>query len=289
MKAFMMLTVLVVAASVSLPSGRDVAKQLSRVALGPLIRTTVAHHAAAPIDYKAVSDDIAEAINPLKGPTLLRLAWHSSGPYRKKLKGFGTIDRFEEEEPRHGHGGNLEKAVKWLEPVKTKYGDALTYGDLYTLAGVTAIRRQARGPVVPWSYGRRVDRPLEAGAPDGGEETGLRYDVFSRMGFTDKDFVALSGAHALGRFNGRLTSAYYSLLLNEPWTPRHWDGPLRYEDPSKDLVMLPSDLLLRDDTKFRKYAEVYAKNLGTFFRDLTVAFQKLEELGCTGLTPVDWA
>jgi len=166
---------------------------------------------------------------------------------------------------------------------------------------------------VPWSYGR-VDQPVDAVAPDGRlpdadkgtpEKTAkhLRYDIFYRMGFTDKDIVALSGAHALGRCNTfnsgydgfwtptpvLLTNAYYSLLLNVPWKLRDWDGPPQYEDPSKKLMMLPSDLLLRDDKKFRKYTEVYAKDLGTFFRDFAVAFQKLEELGCTGLTPVEWA
>mmetsp|Transcript_450 Transcript_450/g.1748 ORF Transcript_450/g.1748 Transcript_450/m.1748 type:complete len:127 (-) Transcript_450:314-694(-) len=125
------------------------------------------------------------------------------------------------------------------------------------------------------------------------------------MGFDDREIVVLSGAHALGRchpdasgYSGPwtptptlLTNSYYNLILNLPWTVKKWDGPLQYEDPSGALMMLPSDLLLRDDPKFAKYTKIYAKDNAKFFADFAVAFQKLEELGCTGLTPdpVEWA
>jgi catalase (peroxidase I) len=36
-----------------------------------------------------------------------------------------------------------------LEDVKKKYGDSLSYADLYTLAGVVAIK-ELGGPTVPW-------------------------------------------------------------------------------------------------------------------------------------------
>ena len=37
--------------------------------------------------------------------------------------------------------------MEWLEPIKRKYGPALSYADLYTLAGVVAIKA-ANGPVI---------------------------------------------------------------------------------------------------------------------------------------------
>ena len=123
------------------------------------------------------------------------------------------------------------------------------------------------------------------------------------MGFSDREIVALSGAHALGRchpdasgYDGpwtptptTLNNGYYSLLLNVEWTPRAWDGPFQYEDPSKKLMMLPSDLLLLTDKKFLKYTKQYATDNARFFKDFAAAFQKLEENGCSGLTPTEWA
>ena len=63
----------------------------------------------------------------------------------------------------------------------------------------------------------------------------------------------------------------------------------QYEDPSKKLMMLPSDLLLVTDKKFAKYTKQYAKDNAMFFKDFAAAFQKLEENGCSGLTPTEWA
>lgn len=96
--------------------------------------------AASGVDYKAVANDIAEIIkgDGDKGPTLVRLAWHSSGTYDKISKtggsSLGTI-RFKEELAHGGNAGLADTAVAWLEPIKKKYGEDLSYADLYTLAG----------------------------------------------------------------------------------------------------------------------------------------------------------
>ena len=209
--------------------------------------------AADAVDYKAVAADIAKIIksDPDKGPTFLRLAWHSSGDYSKQAQDGGSRGgtiRFKEE---LAHGGNagLAKAVKWLEPVKKAHPGA-SYADIFTLAGVVAIK-EANGPIIGWSSGR-VDEPVSSVAPDGRlpnadmgspQKTAdhLRDGVFYRMGFDDREIVALSGAHALGRchpdasgYDGpwtptptTLNNGYYSLLLNVEWTPRDWDGPFR--------------------------------------------------------------
>lgn len=96
---------------------------------------------AASVDYKAVSADVAALVkaNPDWGPTLVRLAWHSSGTYDKASQtggsGGGTI-RFASELAHGGNAGLASTAVEWLEPVYKKYSaDGLSYADLYTLAG----------------------------------------------------------------------------------------------------------------------------------------------------------
>ena len=97
--------------------------------------------ASGTVDYKAVADDIAAMIKevPDRGPTLVRLAWHSSGTYDKMMNdggsGGGTI-RFKEELAHGGNAGLADTAVKWMDPIHAKYADqGLSYADLYTLGG----------------------------------------------------------------------------------------------------------------------------------------------------------
>lgn len=172
------------------------------------------------------------------------------------------------------------------------------------------------GPTIGWSSGR-TDEPVEAVTPDGrlpnaetGEEGADEDDaahlrtIFNRMGFNDQEIVALSGAHALGRchttasgYDGPWTptpttfnNAYYTILQGLKWTPKEWDGPFQYvNSPAGNLMMLPTDLVLLQDKKFLKWVKVYGKDGAKFFKDFSTAFQKLEELGTSGLTPTEYA
>jgi Peroxidase len=116
---------------------------------------------------------------------------------------------------------------------------------------------------------------------------------FYRMGFSDQEIVALSGAHALGRchtdrsgFEGPWTFSpttfsndYYKLLLSERWVSRSWKGPSQLQDKkTKSLMMLPSDMALVQDREFKKHVERYAKDSKAFFEDFAKAFKKLEEV-----------
>jgi Peroxidase len=99
---------------------------------------------AAPVksvDYKAVAEDIASLVKevPDRGPTLVRLAWHSSGTYDKMLKNGGSSGgtiRFKEELAHGGNAGLASTAVEWMDPIQKKYADqGLSFADLYTLGG----------------------------------------------------------------------------------------------------------------------------------------------------------
>jgi cytochrome c peroxidase len=135
---------------------------------------------------------------------------------------------------------------------------------------------------------------IDGRLPDGSKAADHLRHIFNRMGFNDQEIVALSGAHALGRchkdrsgFDGpwtfsptMLTNDYYNLLLSEKWNWRKWDGPKQYEDKgSKSLMMLPADMALIQDKKFRPHVERYAKNQDEFFRDFADVVTKLFELG----------
>ncbi|KAG8468917.1 hypothetical protein KFE25_007435 [Diacronema lutheri] len=148
-------------------------------------------------------------------PILIRLAWHDSGTYDRALAGRwpecgganGSI-RFDAE-LAHGANAGLKKAVLYLQPFKDKFIE-LSWADLIQLGGAIALEL-AGGPRSPVRYGR-VDVESEAGCPPEGRlpsayppfpgnvdaATHLRH-VFGRMGFSDAEIVALSGAHTLGR------------------------------------------------------------------------------------------
>jgi len=273
-------------------------------------------------DYKAVLADIAALIKdkPDWGPTFVRLSWHSSGTYDKMSKtggsGHGTI-RFKEELVHGGNAGLGETTVPWMEPIYKKYAaDGLSYADLYTLGGVTAIKSLG-GPTIPWSSGRVDEMDPSAVTPDGrlpnadsgppgadqSDADHLR-DIFYRMGFNDQEIVCLSGAHALGRchttasgYDGpwsptptTFNNAYYTLLSGLKWEPKEWDGPFQYVNaPAGQLMMLPTDLILIQDKSFLNWVNIYAKDSDRFNKDFTKAYQKLEELGTSDLTPAEWA
>ena len=67
--------------------------------------------------------------------------------------------------------------------------------------------------------------------------------------------------------------------------PRQWGGNLQYTDTkSQTLTMLPTDIAIKTDPKFRPIAESYAKDEAAFFRDFSRAFAKLVALGCPANT-----
>ncbi|SCZ97889.1 BZ3500_MvSof-1268-A1-R1_Chr3-3g06436 [Microbotryum saponariae] len=264
-------------------------------------------------DYDAVRKDIAKVIprpdydDGSAGPVLVRLAWHASGTYDEKTKTGGSNGAGMRYECEGGDPANagLQHARVFLEPVKEKY-PWISYADLWTLAGVVAIKEMG-GPDIPWKAGRTdftddSKCPPRGRLPDAALASDHLRDVFYRMGFNDQEIVCLSGAHSLGRchsdrsgFEGpwsmsptKFSTQYYRMLTKFKWEKKDWTGPFQYknEDLGEELMMLPTDLALIEDPKFKPWVEKYAADRDLFFSDFSKAFAKLIELGVDRSEPV---
>ncbi|CAA2935091.1 probable L-ascorbate peroxidase 6, chloroplastic isoform X1 [Olea europaea subsp. europaea] len=268
-------------------------------ATSPICSTSV------PEQLKSAREDIKELLKTtFCHPILVRMGWHDAGTYNKDIEewpkrgGANGSLRFEIE-LKHAANAGLVNALKLLQPIKEKYS-GVTYADLFQLASATAVE-EAGGPKIPMKYGR-VDVsgpeqcPEEGRLPDAGPPspaTHLR-EVFYRMGLNDKEIVALSGAHTLGRSRPERSG------WGKPETKYTKDGPgapggqswtvqwLKFDNSyfkdikerrDADLLVLPTDAVLFEDPSFKEYAEKYAEDQDAFFKDYAEAHAKLSNVG----------
>jgi hypothetical protein len=184
-----------------------------------------------------------------------------------------------------------------LKPVHAA-NPSLSIADSWCLAGAAAVEFSG-GPKVPVSLGR-VDAaggsacPENGRLPDAAQGAAHLRDVFYRQGFDDREIVALSGAHTLGRchlsrsgFDGPWTSnplkfdnEYFVNLLTKKWTERQWEGNRQFEDETGTLMMLPTDIALIEDAAFKPHVERYAADNEAFATEFAAVFAKLMANGC---------
>lgn len=290
-------------------------------------------------------------------PIFLRLAWHSSGTYDASTGTGGSNGagmRFSgEAESRDPENAGLQAARAFLEPVKRRHPH-ISYSDIWILASYVGLEVTG-GPVIPFTPGRvdHVDGTYWAKTgmsygrlpaaekyccphlddsnvsssidPTTGTVRGweglcshVRNEVFYRMGFDDREIVALlCGGHVYGRCHPtasgyagpwvehptKFSNEYASDMIEDEWTlVSHGDRwlvgmgaeellpapgkrqfvnkvPGKISDDANQMMLL-SDMILKWDPSFRGYLEMYAEDEELLKTDFGVAFKKLTELGC---------
>ena len=169
-RSLLLLALTIAVVSAGCPFGFDRKNNNNNIPEEPLYPRKKITSSDGPVDYEAVAADINAMLTqsqsfwpaddsptgPNYGPFFVRLAWHCSGSYRAS-DGRGGCDggniRFNPVRSWDDNT-NLDKALRLLEPIKQKYGAALSWGDLIVLAGTTAINSMG-GPTLGFCGGRQ--------------------------------------------------------------------------------------------------------------------------------------
>jgi L-ascorbate peroxidase len=252
-------------------------------------------------------------------PILVRTAWHDSGTYDQTNKdkpwpnaggAIGSIRT--DHEINAGPNAGLKKALtSYLQPIKDACGDDISWADLIQLASATAIEVEG-GPKIPMKYGRVDGVPTDLQPPPFGlpgvclnedPVAHLKY-VFYKYGMDDKDIVALSGAHTIGRaFADRsgtvkegsmgpfteytkrgcpymansLTAGGRSWTKNWTKFDNSYFTDMAKKDP--ECIAFPTDTCLMTAPEFKVHFDAFAKDQKAFFDAYKVSHKKLSELG----------
>jgi len=257
-----------------------------------------------PVNLEALRAELRSVLITHKAtatPICIRVGWHASGTYDVNDKTGGSNGAAMRFEPEYSDPANAGLSIirDILHPIHLKHPE-VSLADLWNFAAAMSIEL-CGGPKIPFKFGRTdfvkpPTCPVPNGRlPDAAQGADHLRHIFYRMGFNDQEIVALSGAHTLGRchisrsgFDGPWTTqplvfnnAYYVTLLKRTWVPRKWDGPLQYEDEeTESLMMLPTDMALVWDPKFKVWVEKYAKDQDLWFKDFANVFARLLCLGC---------
>ena len=150
------------------------------------------------LDYQALKADLTALMTDSQpwwpadyghyGPFFIRMAWHAAGTYRTAdgrggansgQQRFAPLDSWPD-------NGNLDKARRLLWPIKQKYGNKISWADLFILTGNVAIESMG-GPVFGFGGGRvdvyEPERDIYWGSEDKWVNEGVQTRIDPKHGF----------------------------------------------------------------------------------------------------------
>ncbi len=164
---------------------------LSTVSKGQSAMSNAAAKRLRELISNAIAKDLTMA------GTLLRLVFHDALTIDLD-SGKGGANGSIRFEPNRGENRGLERAIDVLTPMRNAAG--LSWGDTVAVAGAVAVEATG-GPHISVHLGRdnaATEDPRGIIPGPSSSITQLRQQ-FKPRGFTDRDIVALSGGHTLGR------------------------------------------------------------------------------------------
>jgi catalase-peroxidase len=173
------------------------------------------------LDYQALKDDLTALMTDSQpwwpadyghyGPFFIRMAWHAAGTYRTAdgrggansgQQRFAPLDSWPD-------NGNLDKARRLLWPIKQKYGNKISWADLFILAGNVAIESMG-GPVFGFGGGRADVFEPERDIYWGSEDKWVNQGVQTRI----------APEHGMHELEGPLAAIQMGLIYVNPEGPQ---------------------------------------------------------------------